>query len=296
MVRPPYHMFLVILDVSNTALVHQWWCPLAGCSLSSYMITCFSLYRYPLSFTFPLRIITENVDEIPCLSGIPSSWPTRLSLLWQTGIPSHQTSQDTPCPQGTFRLGLVCVGCSSPLSLCSFRSFPYENSITLTAFAKKTIRVILVISAFTISIRHWHYCHESWTRNKRFTTIKKPRTFAVFGVGPSGLEPLTSRLSVVCSSQLSYRPKIGCGGRTWTCDLRVMSPTSCQLLHPALWNWNGQWQDRTADPSRVKRVLSPWANRPYGWFNKNKTGDPKGIRTPDSAVKGQCLNRLTMGP
>ena len=28
-------------------------------------------------------------------------------------------------------------------------------------------------------------------------------------------------------------PYIGCGGRTWTCDLRVMSPTSCQLLHPA---------------------------------------------------------------
>src|SRR3569833_3409299 len=27
--------------------------------------------------------------------------------------------------------------------------------------------------------------------------------------------------------------KIGCGDRTRTCDLRVMSPTSCQLLHPA---------------------------------------------------------------
>ena len=26
----------------------------------------------------------------------------------------------------------------------------------------------------------------------------------------------------------------GCGGRTRTSDLRVMSPTSCQLLHPAL--------------------------------------------------------------
>ena len=27
---------------------------------------------------------------------------------------------------------------------------------------------------------------------------------------------------------------IGCGGRIWTSDLRVMSPTSCQLLHPAM--------------------------------------------------------------
>ena len=26
----------------------------------------------------------------------------------------------------------------------------------------------------------------------------------------------------------------GSGGRTRTCDLRVMSPTSCQLLHPAI--------------------------------------------------------------
>ena len=28
--------------------------------------------------------------------------------------------------------------------------------------------------------------------------------------------------------------KPGCGGRTWTSDLRVMSPTSYQLLHPAI--------------------------------------------------------------
>jgi hypothetical protein len=29
----------------------------------------------------------------------------------------------------------------------------------------------------------------------------------------------------------------GCGDRTRTCDLRVMSPTSCQLLHPAIVIW-----------------------------------------------------------
>ena len=29
-------------------------------------------------------------------------------------------------------------------------------------------------------------------------------------------------------------PCFGCGGRTRTCDLRVMSPTSYQLLHTAL--------------------------------------------------------------
>ena len=28
--------------------------------------------------------------------------------------------------------------------------------------------------------------------------------------------------------------RTNCGDRTWTCDLRVMSPASCQLLHPAI--------------------------------------------------------------
>ena len=31
-------------------------------------------------------------------------------------------------------------------------------------------------------------------------------------------------------------PGFSSGDRTRTCDLWVMSPTSCQLLHPAMWN------------------------------------------------------------
>ena len=31
-------------------------------------------------------------------------------------------------------------------------------------------------------------------------------------------------------------PVCGCGGRTRTCDLRVMSPTSFQLLYPAIFH------------------------------------------------------------
>ena len=41
-----------------------------------------------------------------------------------------------------------------------------------------------------------------------------------------------------------YRPtlflKFGSGGRTWTYDLRVMSPTSYQLLHPAMIGGGGR--------------------------------------------------------
>ncbi len=35
------------------------------------------------------------------------------------------------------------------------------------------------------------------------------------------------------ASFLNETFSFGCGGRTWTYDLRVMSPTSYQLLHPA---------------------------------------------------------------
>ena len=43
--------------------------------------------------------------------------------------------------------------------------------------------------------------------------------------------------SVVLLNQRKYnktRLLSGCGGRTWTCDLRVMSPTSYQLLYSAI--------------------------------------------------------------
>ena len=56
-------------------------------------------------------------------------------------------------------------------------------------------------------------------------------------VAEIGLEPTTPRVWTECSSQLSYSAMFGCGGRTWTYDLRVMSPTSCQLLHPAILSW-----------------------------------------------------------
>ena len=89
-------------------------------------------------------------------------------------------------------------------------------------------------------------------------------------VAAHGFEPRTHRVWTDCSSQLSYAAMYGasdrdwtgdliltkdtlcrlsytstmndhftvnfcgCGDRTWTCDLRVMSPTSYQLLHPAI--------------------------------------------------------------
>ena len=59
----------------------------------------------------------------------------------------------------------------------------------------------------------------------------------------------------------------GCGDRTWTYDLRVMSPTSYQLLYSAIFfhNW---WtrQDSNLRPTGYEPVaLTNWATGPEKW-------------------------------
>ena len=89
-------------------------------------------------------------------------------------------------------------------------------------------------------------------------------------VGKTGFEPATPWSQTRCSTKLSHFPffkmavqtgiepaiscvtgrhvnryttgPFGCGDRTWTCDLRVMSPTSYQLLHPAMLYLNLIWR------------------------------------------------------
>ena len=46
---------------------------------------------------------------------------------------------------------------------------------------------------------------------------------------------------------------VGCGGRTWTSDLRVMSPTSYQLLYSAIYSL----PDGAGDRTRTGTVLLP---------------------------------------
>ena len=45
---------------------------------------------------------------------------------------------------------------------------------------------------------------------------------------------------------------------------------------------------------RLKTKANPSPNG--NGFAFNLSGDPYGIRTHDTAVKGRCLNRLTKGP
>ncbi len=53
--------------------------------------------------------------------------------------------------------------------------------------------------------------------------------------------------------------------------------------------FGGREWTRTIDLLRVKQVISPAELRAH-------IGDPNGNRTRVTAVKGRCLNRLTIGP
>jgi hypothetical protein len=78
-----------------------------------------------------------------------------------------------------------------------------------------------------------------------------------------GLEPSTSSVTGWHSNQLNYQAAIYLSG--------------------------GHNRARTYDPLLVRQVLSQLSYAPT-------IGDPTGIRTRVTAVKGRCLNRLTIGP
>lgn len=52
----------------------------------------------------------------------------------------------------------------------------------------------------------------------------------------------------------------GCGGKTRTYDLRVMSPASCQLLHPAIYNCDNLTVDLLSIQQYVKNVNGFYKN------------------------------------
>ena len=66
-----------------------------------------------------------------------------------------------------------------------------------------------------------------------FATLPKYKQMA-----RDGIEPPTHGASIHCSTNWATEPY--CGSRIWTYDLRVMSPTSYQLLHPAMIGGGGR--------------------------------------------------------
>ena len=88
-------------------------------------------------------------------------------------------------------------------------------------------------------------------------------------VGTSGLEPPTSRLSGVCSNQLSYVPF-----SVYLVSLvRILFP-SCNVFRRS----GGGKRDRTADPLLARQVLSQLSYTPVStltpFFRLGKTKAP----------------------
>ena len=87
---------------------------------------------------------------------------------------------------------------------------------------------------------------------KETIELQRFQRFHVILVGPSGLEPPTSRLSVVCSNQLSYRPAI-------SFHRALVQRDELYALAPVI---GGDDRDRTDDPLLAKQVLSQLSYTP----------------------------------
>ncbi len=79
---------------------------------------------------------------------------------------------------------------------------------------------------------------------------------------PTGFEPAISCVTGRRDNRYTTGPYsysfFNCGDRTRTCDLRVMSPTSCQLLYPAIINK----EDVGFEPTRVFTRLTVFKTVP----------------------------------
>ena len=165
-------------------------------------------------------------------------------------------------------------------------------------------------------------------------------------MAPAGIEPATQGFSVPCSTDWAKEPwrsvrdsdpwssawqadvvghctnrPNGCGGRIWTNDLWVMSPTSYQTALPRDIYGGGKgirtpaplarpsgFQDRSLQPDLgipPLWCLRPDLNRHEGWFSQDfkscastnsatqAHGDLYEIRTHDPLIKSQMLYQLS---
>ena len=104
--------------------------------------------------------------------------------------------------------------------------------------------LVVSISHYLYSVFKVHFYHKA---------------FLLYVVGPSGLEPPTSRLSGVRSNHLSYEPI-----SMWFC--RLLSFRTLFLLRTEV--LGGDKRDRTADPLLAKQVLSQLSYTPIFPFRK----------------------------
>ena len=103
--------------------------------------------------------------------------------------------------------------------------------------------LVVSISHYLYSVFKVHFYHKA---------------FLLYVVGPSGLEPPTSRLSGVRSNHLSYEP-IFCGS---------VGSYPQNPFYSGISAFGGDKRDRTADPLLAKQVLSQLSYTPIFPFRK----------------------------
>ena len=112
-----------------------------------------------------------------------------------------------------------------------------------------------------------------------------------------GFEPTTSAVTGRRSNQLSHQAIISRIKRKWTFGDSNPGPTGYEPV--ALTNWakgpKSRQSESNQQPADYKSAALPLSHvgklKPFVLFY-----DSKGIWTPDTTVKGWCLNRLTMEP
>ena len=106
----------------------------------------------------------------------------------------------------------------------------------------------------------------------------------------TGIEPVTLSLPRIRSADWATPAYVmnGCGDRTWTCDLRVMSPTSYQLLHPAMNGGGRRIRTFEVEDGRFT-VCSLW---PLGNPSKNNGAGDRNW-THNLLITSQLLYRLS---
>ena len=68
--------------------------------------------------------------------------------------------------------------------------------------------------------------------------VQKSWCRAIFRLLPPTIDKEPQKQNLASHMPVRFYQIFGCGGKTRTYDLRVMSPTSCQLLHPAMFYYS----------------------------------------------------------
>ena len=112
---------------------------------------------------------------------------------------------------------------------------------------------------------------------------------------PTRLELAISSVTDWHVNHYTMEPLIGCGRRTWTYDLRVMSPVSYQLLHPAIKN-GGERGIRTPAAVTPCRFSRPIPSARLGYFSVcYYLVDPAGLEPATNRLWAGSSNQLSYG-